>query len=172
MWQLKLIGSMFVIMGCYAAGLERIEHMKKRLHILREMSHSLYLFKGFAETYRLPLEWICEKVSQQVDAPISNFYQTLEQEFKKKEKTNSEEIWRNCIKHMGKAFDKEDRMLFLRLGDFVGVQDVRIQSEVIENCLEQVKERCEILEKERPEKEHLYRVLSFSISGFLILLFI
>ncbi len=73
---------------------------------------------------------------------------------------------------MGKAFDKEDRMLFLRLGDFIGVQDVRMQNEVIESCLEQIKDKCEILEKERPEKERLYRVLSFSISGFLILLFI
>jgi stage III sporulation protein AB len=73
---------------------------------------------------------------------------------------------------MGKAFDKEDRMLFLRLGDFIGVQDDRMQNEVIESCLEQIKDKCEILEKERPEKERLYRVLSFSISGFLILLFI
>ena len=168
MWWLKLIGSMFVIVGCFAAGLERIEHMKKHIQVLRGMSHSLYLFKGFTETYRLPLEWICEKVSQQVDAPISNFYKILGQEFQKKEKTNSEEIWRNCIEHMG----KEDRMLFLRLGDFIGVQDVRMQNEVIESCLEQIKGKCEMLEKERPEKERLYRVLSFSISGFLILLFI
>lgn len=172
MWWLKLIGSMFVIVGCFATGLERIEYMKRRIQVLRGMSHSLYLFKGFTETYRLPLEWICEKVSQQVDAPISNFYQILGQEFQKKEKTNGEEIWRNCIEYMGKAFDKEDRMLFLRLGDFIGVQDVRMQNEVIESCLKQIKDKCEILEKERPEKERLYRVLSFSISGFLILLFI
>ena len=169
---LKIAGIVCVVLGCISLGMERIVFMRERIRILREMEHGLILFKGMAETYRLPLEWICEKVSEQVQSPVLEFYRMLKDGFEQKETACGEELWIRCIKNMGKAFDKEDQVLFLHLGAFLGVQDLRMQSEVIENCIFQIRNRIDALEKERPEKERLYRVLSFSISGFLILLFI
>lgn len=169
---LKMIGIVCVFFGCISLGMERIQRMKDRIWILREMERSLILFKGMAETYRLPMEWICEKISDQVRFPVSDFYKMLKIGLEQKEASNGEDIWIKCIKYMGKAFDKEDQMLFLHLGAFLGVQDLRMQNEVIDNCILNVRNRMNQLEKERPEKEHLYRVLSFSIGGFLILFFI
>lgn len=172
MWWMKLIGSLCVCVGCLIIGMEKSRELSLRIRKLREMIQGLILFKGFTSIYRLPLENVCEKISRQTEPPVSEFYQILSEEFRAQGECNSERIWKKTVKCMGKAFDKEDQMLFLRLGIFLGVQDLRLQGEALDNCIEQVRQRVEYLERERPEKEKLYHVLTFTVSGFLILLFI
>lgn len=172
MWWLKLSGCLLVFLGCGYIGIERTRALKNRICLLREMMHALNLFKSLAETYRLPMEILFEKIYPQVTSPASDFYKKLYEDFKRQEGANGVQIWQNNVRKMGKAFDKEDQMLFLNLGDFLGIQDIRMQTAAVENCIDQMRQRLEVLEKERPEKEKLYKVLSFTVSGFLILLFI
>ena len=67
---------------------------------------------------------------------------------------------------------QKDQMLFLQIGDFIGVQNLDIQKQVLNLCLEQIQERICLLETDRPQKEKLYRVLSLTAGGFLIVLFL
>ena len=168
----KWIGILSIAAGCIGVGIDWTSALRVRISTLRAMEQSLHLFRGFTETYRLPLGMVCQKISEQVDAPVNLFYSCLSESFIRQDETQSSEIWKRTIERMGRAFDKEDQMLFLHLGAFLGVQDLRMQNDVIDNCILNVRNRMNQLEKERPEKEHLYRVLSFSIGGFLILFFI
>lgn len=172
MWWLKLMGIGCIFSGCLLMGHEKTRLFRKRIEILREMSHGFALFKGMTMTYRLPLSVVFNKIHLQLKEPVSQFYRRLSEDFKNQEATDGKKIWENAVHQMGIMFDPQDLPLFLNLGDFIGVQDVRMQGEAIDDCMEQLKERIHLLEAERPQKEKLYQVLSFTVSGFLILLFI
>lgn len=172
MWWLKFIGCACIVMGCLSVGMERTTSFKKRIFILREMDRSLHMFQDWTQTYRLPLETLCHKISLHAEEPVSEFYRTMGSILQRQEILKTEEIWRTTMESMGKAFDKEDQVLFLQMEAFIGIQDLEIQSQVIEGCREQIRQRIRELEARRPEQEKINRVLAFTVSGFLILLFI
>ena len=70
------------------------------------------------------------------------------------------------------AFDKNDQVLFLQMEAVIGGQNMDLQKQIVNNCCEQIRQRINELEAKRPELEKVYRVLAFTVSGFLILLFI
>lgn len=168
----KWIGILSIAAGCIGVGIDWTSALRVRISTLRAMEQSLHLFRGFTETYRLPLGIVCQKISEQVDAPVNLFYSCLSESFIRQDETQSSEIWKRTIECMGRAFDKEDQMLFLQIGDFIGVQNLDIQKQVLNLCLEQIQERICLLETDRPQKEKLYRVLSLTAGGFLIVLFL
>lgn len=169
---LKLMGIGCIFSGCVLMGHEKTYLLRKRIETLREMSHGFVLFKGMTMTYRLPLSVVFGRIQSQLKTPVSEFYRRLSEDFQNQEAADGKKIWENAVNQMEKVFDQQDMLLFLNLGDFIGVQDVRMQGEAIDDCIEQLKERIHLLETERPKKEKLYQVLSFTVSGFLILLFI
>lgn len=172
MWWLKFIGAGCVFFGCVWMGQEKTAGLRRRIQILREIVHGFVLFQNLTSTYRLPLAVVFKKIQMQVTPPVSEFYGYLAEGFQKQQAMDGRKIWENTVQQMGYLLDKEDQMLLFHLGDFLGLQDVCMQTAAVSDCIEQIKERICRLEAERPQKEKLYRVLSLTVSGFLILLFI
>lgn len=169
---MKVIGTGLIFAGCSFVGWQKGALLRKRIGFLQEMVHSLILFKSIAGTYRLPLEVIFERISLQTQKPVSDFYSCLAEHFKRKDQPESVVIWQETIQEKGDLFDQDDKEFFMRLGDFMGIQDVHAQSEAVEACIRQLSERTARLEKERPEREKVYRAVAWTIGGFLIILFI
>lgn len=171
MW-LKLVGILCVFIGCSYIGWEKANMLKRRIWILQEMIQSLVLLKNLTETYRLPLNLVFEKISLQMKEPIAEFYKNLALHFSCQEEPEGVRLWQQTIEEMSDVFDVEDRQLFMCLGDFIGVQDIRTQVSAVEGCISEMRERVQRLESERPEREKLYKVLSLTIGSFLVILFI
>ena len=169
---LKVIGCICIVFGCLCFGTDQIHSFKRRIFILREMERCLHMFQDLTQTYRLPLEIICHKISEQAEMPVSKFFASMEMSLQNQEVFRPEEIWRKTMESMGKAFDKEDQVLFLQMESFLGIQNLDTQNHAITNCREQIRERVQELETKRPEQEKINRVLAITVSGFLILLFI
>ena len=104
--------------------------------------------------------------------PVSDFYRRLADRFGQQEEPEGVRLWQQTVEEMENVFDAEDRELFGRLGHFIGIQDVHIQASAVDACTEEIRERLSILETERPGREKLYQVLSLTIGGFLVILFI
>ncbi len=172
MWWMKIIGSCWIIFGCLCWGFEHVRIDKQRLLVLKEMQHSLILFKGFGDTYRLPLARLCEMISEQVHEPAAELYRQFGESLKEQNGVSAQDIWQQKICEMDKAFDKEDQVLFLQMGSFWGVQDLKMQSRGMDACILGICQQIEKLEEKLPEKERLTRVLSLTVSGFLIVLLI
>lgn len=172
MWWMKCMGVACVFCGCVWFGQEKQYLLRKRIDVLRQMVHGLLLFQSLTATYRLPLAVVFQKIQCQTLPPVSEFYGYLSEGFQKQQAMDGQKIWENTIQQMGNLFDKEDRRLFFHLGDFIGLQAVDMQMAAVSDCIAQLKERISQLEAERPQKEKLYRVLSLTVSGMLILLFI
>ena len=172
MWWVKIIGSCWIVFGCLCWGFEHIRMDKQRILVLKEMHRSLILFKGFGETYRLPLGRLCEMISEQIQEPVAELYRKFGESLKKQDGVSAEIIWQQKVEAMDKAFDKEDQMLFLQMGSFWGVQDLKMQNRGIDACMMGICQRIGNLEEKLPEKERLTRVLSLTVSGFLIVLLI
>lgn len=130
------------------------------------------VFKNLTGTYRLPLNMVFMRISAQMKMPVSDFYRRLSEHFEQQEKPEGTLLWQQTVEEMGELFDAEDRELFSRLGHFIGIQDIQIQASAVEACREEIRERISMLEAERPGRERLYRVLSLTVGGFLVILFI
>ena len=104
--------------------------------------------------------------------PVSDFYKRLARHFEQQEEPEGVVLWQQTVEEMGGVFDRDDKELFERLGHFIGIQDVHIQAAAVEACMEEIRERISALEAERPGREKLYQVLSLTIGGFLVILFI
>ena len=172
MWWIKLVGSVFIFVGCFSIYMEKTRFFTQRIRMLREMERSLNIFQDMTQTYRLPLEIIFQKISQQVDEPVAVFFRKLSQAFAEQNEKKSEDIWRKTLQGMKEAFDKNDQVLFLQMEAVIGGQNMDLQKQIVNNCCEQIRQRINELEAKRPELEKVYRVLTFTVSGFLILLFI
>ena len=169
---LKFIGAVCVLAGCGYMGWEKGAILRRRIWILREMIQSFTLFKSFTETYRLPLILVFGRVALQVQPPVSDFYKALADAFEGQIQPDGICLGRETVRTMGNTFDREDQELFLRLGDFIGIQDVHAQADAVADCIDEMRERIGRLESERPGREKLYFVLSMTICGFLVILFI
>lgn len=172
MWWMKCIGSLLIFGGCGFLGWEKGAALRHRIWLLREMNQSLILFKSLTGTYRLPLNMVFMRISGHMKMPVSDFYRRLADHFGQQEEPEGVRLWQQTVEEMGNVFDAEDRELFGRLGHFIGIQDVHIQAAAVEACIEEIRERISVLEVERPGREKLYQVLSLTIGGFLIILFI
>lgn len=172
MWGLKIVGMVCVLAGCCCIGWVKTEEYRKRIWMLREMIQSFIIFKSMTETYRMPLHLVFEKISSQVKGPVGEFYEKLALSFQNREQPDSMTLWRRAVEDMADVFNEEDRIRMIRLGNFVGVQDVHTQAAAVEDCIREMRERIGILEAERPGREKLYHILSLTIGGFLVILFI
>lgn len=172
MWWMKCIGSLLIFGGCGFLGWEKGLDLRRRIWLLREMNQSLTVFKNLTGTYRLPLNMVFMRISAQMKMPVSDFYRRLSEHFEQQERPEGTLLWQQTVEEMGDLFDAEDRELFSRLGHFIGIQDIQIQASAVEACREEIRERISMLEAERPGREKLYRVLSLTVGGFLVILFI
>ncbi len=172
MWWMKCIGSLLIFAGCGFLGWEKGAAFRRRIGLLREMNQSLILFKSLTGTYRLPLNMVFMRISGQTKGVVSDFYRRLAGHFEQQEKPEGMLLWRQTVEEMGAVFDARDRELFEGLGHFIGIQDVHVQAEAVEACTEEIRERILVLEAERPAREKMYQVLSLTIGGFLVILFI
>lgn len=172
MWWMKCIGSFLIFTGCGFLGWEKGAALRRRIRILREMNQSLILFKSLTGTYRLPLNMVFLRISSQMKMPVSDFYKRLAEHFEQQEAPEGTVLWRQTVEEMGGVFDEDDRALFEGLGHFIGIQDVHVQAAAVEGCMSEIRERILTLEAERPGREKLYQVLSLTIGGFLVILFI
>lgn len=172
MWWLKCIGSLLIVGGCGFIGWEKSAALRRRIWILREMNQSLILFKSLTGTYRLPLNMVFFRISSQMKMPVSDFYRKLAGHFEQQEKPEGTALWQQTVDEMGKVFDLEDRELISGLGHFIGIQDIHVQAAAVEDCIQEIREKISALESERPGREKLYQVLSLTIAGFIVILFI
>ena len=172
MWWMKCIGSLLILAGCGFLGWEKGAMLRRRIWLLREMIQSVILFKSLTGTYRLPLNVVFLRISSQMKLPMADFYRKLAGHFEQQEQPEGALLWQQTVEEMGDMFDREDRELFRRLGDFIGIQDVVIQAAAVEDCIQELRERISLMESERPDKEKVYQVLSLTIGGFLVLLLI
>ena len=62
----KWIGILSIAAGCIGVGIDWTSALRVRISTLRAMEQSLHLFRGFTETYRLPLGMVCQKISEQL----------------------------------------------------------------------------------------------------------
>lgn len=170
MWWLKCFGSVLILAGCAALGWQQGVLLRRRVHMLREMAQSLILFKSLTGTYRLPLNMVFSRISHQTQKPVSDFYKKLSESFSQRENPAGEVLWRQTVGDMGDVFGKEDRALLEGLGNFIGIQDVKIQKAAVDDCIQEIRERLRFLEEERPAKEKIYRIVSLTIGGFLVIL--
>ena len=112
------------------------------------------------------------RISSQMKMPVSDFYRKLAGHFEQQEKPEGTALWQQTVDEMGKVFDLEDRELISGLGHFIGIQDIHVQAAAVEDCIQEIREKISALESERPGREKLYQVLSLTIAGFLVILFI
>jgi stage III sporulation protein AB len=171
-WWLKGIGSLLILGGCGFFGWEKGAELRREIRLLREMIQSLILFKSLTGTYRLPLNMVFLRISLQMKPPVSEFYEKLSGHFARQEKPEGVLVWQQTVEEMSGSFGKDSRELFMGLGHFIGIQDVGIQAAAVEDCIQEIRERLSLLESERRNREKLYQVLSLTIGGFLIILFV
>lgn len=170
MWWMKCIGSILILGGCGYLGWQQGAGLRRRVGLLREMIQGFILFKSLTGTYRFPLNIVFSRICEQTKKPISDFYQRLNDNFSRRESSAGEILWKKTVEEMEDIFEPEDRELIEGLGNFIGIQDIKVQAEAVDDCIQEIRERIQRLEAERPEKEKLYHVLSLTIGGFLVIL--
>ena len=110
----KWIGILSIAAGCIGVGIDWTSALRVRISTLRAMEQSLHLFRGFTETYRLPLGMVCQKISEQVDAPVNLFYSCLSESFIRQDETQSSEIWKRTLNVWGEHLIKKIRCFFYK----------------------------------------------------------
>lgn len=151
-------------------GWQQSQALKRRIQILREMIQSLLAFKNLTETYRIPLNIVFERISGEMEREIAGFYAELAKAFESKDGPSGAVMWQETIEKSTLLLAGEDRRIIQGLGSFIGVQDVKIQQVAVDDCMRRLQKRIESLERERPDKEKIYKVVSLTIGGFLVVL--
>ncbi|MDD3222122.1 MAG: stage III sporulation protein AB [Lachnospiraceae bacterium] len=169
-WLLKCVGALFVMGGCGYMGWHQSQVLKRRIQILREMVQSLLAFKNLTGNYRIPLNIVFDRISGQMEKGIADFYAELAKAFGRKDGSSGDILWQETIEKSMLFLAEEDRQIIRELGCFIGVQDVKIQQAAVDDCMRRLQERIGSLERERPDKEKVYKVVSLTIGGFLVVL--
>ena len=97
MWWVKIAGSLCILIGCTAIGADQTFALKNRIMILREMERSLLVFQNLTQTYRLPLEMVCSKISAQGSGTVSEFFKRLGDTLHDTENMYGEAIWKKML---------------------------------------------------------------------------
>lgn len=170
MWWVKCIGSCLILGGCGYLGWQQGAKLRRRIGLLREMIQGFIIFKSLTGTYRFPLNIVFSRISEQTRKPVSDFYKRLNDNFSHREGPDGEILWKKTVEEMSYIFESEDRGLIEGLGNFIGIQDLKVQAGAVDDCIQEIRERIHQLEAERPEKEKLYHILSLTIGGFIVIL--
>ena len=172
MWVLKLLGSLLVICGAWCFGQLGIYEYRQRLWILREFAQSLRLFGQYTEIYHLPLEIVCQKISMQFKSPISDFYLDMSKGFQQQRERCGKEIWNRCMEIHGFLNFREGLKHIRYMGDFLGIQDLKMQIKALERYADLLEQTAESMEKSQSEKEKLYRTFSVALGCMVAILFL
>lgn len=170
----KLIGSLLLVSVTTGLGFIKAENLKDRVKLLEELKRMTMLLQGELRFHRSVLMEIFENVSERLNEPLSGFLKEVSENMDFEKRGNFEDIWSSASENFIKKhpFSKEDRQVFILLGNSLGYLDITMQMECLNHALLQIEEHITQAKEQLQMKGKLYQTMGVSIGMLLVLLIV
>lgn len=170
---LKLIEGACLFALSTAFGLMKSEKLKERTRMLGELKKMTVFLQGELRFHRSVLSEALESISSRAAYPLDGFLKEVSEKLEKKE-AGFEEVWTESVEKLflKETLWKEDRSLFLMLGNSLGYLDVAMQLEHLNLVILQVEESLKQAKEQQEIKGKLYRTMGAAAGAFFVLLII
>lgn len=168
---LHLLGSLLVITSATAYGFLFREKEKKRIEELETFCYIFRILKSEIAFKKQPLPFACKVAGGKVDSGEGEILLRIARKMEEEEgrsfalawKEGWESYWEDC------ALDKEEKKRVLNFSAFSGYEDRQLQTEILEEYIQQFTKQCDQVKEELEKKQKVVLLLS-SCGGILLVL--
>jgi stage III sporulation protein AB len=168
MW-LRLIGTLFVMLGSVGLGLCFAAKESFRIQDLLEFKKALLILSSEIEYMRATLSEACANISKRTSKGISQIFATFSTLLSESEGETAYQLWLTALESQstGTFLAPEDRTILQDFGKTLGYLDKDLQKNAIEYTLTYINEKTTTLQKQSDKNKRMYRSLGV-IGGLLI----
>lgn len=170
---MKLIGTVFVWIGCIGVGNYMVQNLRSRAESLADLRKKLLLLRGDVAYASAALPEAVERIAA-FSRERDGFFALLTGKLAKEDGVSFAEKWRTAaVEAAGRlTLSKSDTDELIKLGEYLGQQDKDSQLRQLDWYLERSEETLAEIRKGEKEKIHLYRMLSVLGGAFLCIVLI
>lgn len=168
MW-MKILGILCVCSATAGYGYWKSIEYQKHLKELEYLKHVIWLLKGELSYTKASLSEICHKLHRKTLAPYDAWFFRLAKRQEERDSQSLGELWEAETRQIlgTLILSKEEFQELALLGYQIGLQDSKMQTQVLEWFLEQIEERRKRLSEKMSEKRKLTQTLGVA-SGILL----
>lgn len=167
---LKLLGLLFLFLGCFFWGWNKSLLLKCRILSLLELQKLLSLLHGEIQCGHTPLPEAFFLAEKKMKPPFDEFAGKLGKSLEEEEKRPFLKIWEDGLSSLKKTgLSGEDLSLIGEVGGRIQAVDVRMQLSVLRLYEELIRERVKKAREEYGTKARMYRYLG-ALSGLFVVI--
>lgn len=168
---IKALGSVLIMISSTLIGLLMAGKYKTRVQQLKGIQSHFQMIETEIFYTATPIIEVIEKLSRQSQQPLSNVYEEINKNLKKKEGESLGTIWENAFERQKNytQFIKEDLEVIYFFGNILGTSDRQSQIKNAKLVQSQLKKLEEYAEKDWVKNEKLFRNLGI-LSGISIVI--
>ncbi len=167
---IKIIGALFILLSTSWAGFEASRYLTERPRQLRILKVALQSLEAEITYSHTPLHEATRKISQQLQKPVSWFFETFSKKLTEQE-ISVKKAWEESLMDIWKltAFKSGEFEILKQFGENLGKYDMVTQQKHIHLALKHLdREEAEAVEKQR-KYEKMAKSLGF-LSGLLLII--
>lgn len=172
---LKIIGSFFVISGCFAWGYMKCTNAKDRIIQLDIIKKVIIMLRGEIKYSGTSLPESLKHISERINISfIREFFENVSSDLNQMTEKSFKNIWYENISHYfeNSALSKTDLEQFKNLGDNLGYLDRDMHLNTIDLYLEHLNMDLKNATEEIAEKCKVYKCVSIAAGMFITIIII
>lgn len=169
---MKIAGIILIIFSGAGIGFERSRELRERIRILEKLAQMLLLLKGEIRCTGASLEDAFLDTAQKMSGEYKACLLDIGKRLHERPGIPFGEIFSECTwkKIPLQKLDREERVVFLSLGEKLGYLDRQMQVAQLTLLEEELDRKIQILKEELPGKQKLYRSMGILGGIFLAIL--
>ena len=157
MW-MKLLGAVFVIVGCSGLGAESAKRLKDRRRLLETMKRMMSQLKGEILYSNLTLPAAFFRTGQKGEGAAGKLFTSVAKRMEEKTGESFEEVWKAETEQFFQtcSLEKNEQDQLRAFGSCLGYLDRDMQERTMEFYMEELEQEIEVLKKAEPEKCRMF----------------
>lgn len=168
----KILGCVFILIGCSLIGYIYGEILKNRVIQLRQIEQALYQIENEIVYTRTSLPDVFYNIGEKCSSPINNIFFQTSNLLKKNEVDSVYEALKKTFKINEEiiSLKKDDINILLDMSKTLGVSDIEGQRSILSLTINNLKKQIVDAELLMKKNIKMYRYLGFSFGAILVIM--